>query len=130
MIYREQCALERNVNPTYGVVKQRRTRPGPFVILSLGIGLALCIVYTVYSNGRAQSAPIASVERSLRVLAAPAATLPPLPPVAIPPPLFHHSDPAITVVPQSRAGNAFLGGQGPALLRQEARESAPPVEGF
>ena len=130
MIYREQSAPERYVSPAYGTVSRRRTRPGLFVIVSLGVSLALCIAYIVYSNGRAQSAPIASVERSLRILTAPAETLPPLPPVAIHPPPFRHSAPAVTVVPQSRAGNAFLGGQGPALLRQETRESVSPVEGF
>ena len=130
MIYREQSARERYVSPAYGVVSTQRTRPGFFVILSLGVCLALCIAYIVYSNSGAQSAPIASVERSLRILAPPVVTLPPLPPVAREPSPFHHADTAVTVVPQSRAGNAFLGGQGPALLREETRESVSPVEGF
>lgn len=130
MIYREQSVRERYVNPAYGVGSKRRIRPGIFVILSLGVSLALCMAYIIYSNGRAQSEPIASVERSLRILAPPATMLPSLPPVAIQPSPFHHSDVAVTVVPQSRAGNAFLGGRGPAVLREEARESVSPVEGF
>jgi hypothetical protein len=130
VIYREQGACERYLGLGYSKVSKRQSRPGPFVIFSLGVSLALCIAYIVQTNSRAQSIHVASIERSLRILAPPVATVPSPPPRVVQLSPFHQPETAVTVVPQSRAGNAFLGGKGPALLREETRAAVVSVAGF
>jgi len=116
VIYREQFAPEFYAERHGSVLLKQHSRLGFWATIGLGTTLTLFIAYLIYVNVIVQPASVLSLERSLRVMAAPIQP--------IPPPLTssnrsahsHRHGKAITVIPQSRAANAFLGGQGPALL--------------
>ena len=94
------------------VLKQPST-VGPWVALGLGVTLLAFLGYLVYVNLLPPPSPPVSLERSLR------------PEAELSSPIsrskrtaqrsLERPPPAITVVPQGRAPNALLGGQGPAL---------------
>ncbi len=99
------------------VLKQPST-VGPWVALGLGVTLVAFLGYLVYVNLllpppasgspehflRSEMAFTSRVSRSKRIAPRP----------------LERRQPAVTVVPQGRAANALLGGQGPALPPEHA----------
>ena len=106
------------------VLKQPST-VGPWVALGLGVTLLAFLGYLVYVNLLLPPSPPVSLERSLR----PEAEL--SSPVSRSKRTAQRSlerhQPAITVVPQGRAPNALLGGQGPALPPEHVVPSGMPL---
>jgi hypothetical protein len=91
---------------------KRQPSLGPWLVMGLGIILMCFLAYLVYSNVLMPPVVFSSPERSLRMIAASTLTT-----TALPAPRQQHPQPlGITgrAVPQSRAANALLGGQGPA----------------
>jgi hypothetical protein len=91
---------------------RRQPSLGPWLVMGLGIILMCFLAYLVYSNVLMPPVVLSSPERSLRMLTASTATT-----TALPDPRQQHPQPlGVTgrAVPQSRAANALLGGQGPA----------------
>ena len=94
------------------VLKQPST-VGPWVALGLGVTLLAFLGSLVYVNLLLPPSPSVSPERALRPeaeLASPGSR-----PKRTSQRSLERRKPAITVVPQGRAPNALLGGQGPAL---------------
>ena len=119
MTYREQSDVALYEERYHDVVLQQRSTFGFWIVLSLGLTLMLVIAYLIYITTLAPAATVASVERSLHVLTTPVPTpFLSLPALTKSPNVKRHSR-AVTVIPQSRAANALLGGQGPALLSEE-----------
>jgi hypothetical protein len=121
--YRETFDADLEDPRRQDVVLQQRSVIGPWVALGLGIVLVGFLAYLIYSNVIVSVPPSASLERSLRVVTEPTPTT-----IALRArrPSPHQPEPgsaAITVVPQSRAINALLGGQGPALPPEHLVES-------
>jgi len=85
-------------------------------VTGLGVTLVLFLSYLVYSNLLLPSVDPLSLERSLRKLAESAPAMTVFLPEHVSAFPLHPSGPAMTSVPQSRATNALLGGEGPALL--------------
>ncbi len=115
---REMC--DANLDDHYRrdfVLKQPSTM-GPWVALGLGVTLLAFLAYLGYVN--LLLPPLASgspehffrpeVAFTARVARAPRTTQRPL----------ERRQPAVTVVPQGRAANTLLGGQGPALPPEHA----------
>ena len=106
------------------VLKQPST-VGPWVALGLGIALLTFLGSLVYINLLLPPASAVSPERVLR----PEAEF--LSPGSHPKRTSQRSlerrKPAITVVPQGRAPNALLGGQGPALLPERGVQASTPL---
>ena len=110
MTYRETGGPTPYEKQLRDIVLSRRSALGPWLVTGLGITLALFLSYLVYANVLTPVAPVASPERSLRLLtnATPAAATPQLAPTSpLPAPIW---GPAMTSVPQSRATDALLGG--------------------
>lgn len=94
-------------------VLKQPSRGGPWVALGLSITLVAFLGYIVSVNLLRPPSPPISHERALHFEAALAS---PVSRLKHPTPrTLERRMPAITVVPQGRAPNAFLGGQGPAL---------------
>src|SRR2546428_2916263 len=121
---REMC--DANLDDHYRrdfVLKQPSTM-GPWVALGLGVTLLAFLAYLGYVN--LLLPPLASgspehffrpeVAFTSRVARAPRTTQRPL----------ERRQPAVTVVPQGRAANTLLGGQGPALPPEHALTLAAP----
>lgn len=94
------------------VLKQPST-VGPWVALGLGITLLAFLGSLVYMNFLLPSSGPVSPERALRPEAEFA--VPGSPSKRTSQRALERRKPTMTVVPQGRAPNAFLGGQGPAL---------------
>jgi hypothetical protein len=105
-------------------VLKRPSTVGPWVALGLGIILLAFLGSLVYMNFLLPSSTPVSSERALRPAAAFAA--PGSPPKRIGQRALERRKPAMTVVPQGRAPNAFLGGQGPALPPEQGTPVSSP----
>jgi hypothetical protein len=108
-------AYDTNLDERYQrdfVLKQPST-VGPWVALGLGVTLLAFLGSLVYVNLLLPPSLSGSPERSLRLEAE--LTPPGSYPKRISQRSLERRKPAITVVPQGRAPNALLGGQGPAL---------------
>jgi hypothetical protein len=118
--YREQCDVELYEERYHDVVLQQRSTLGVWVVLGLGATLIVVVFYLLYTNTRAPVTSSPSIERSLHILATPV----PAPMLSLPAltssSTSKRRNQAVTSIPQSRAANALLGGQGPALLPEEA----------
>jgi hypothetical protein len=116
VIYRETGETDFYEEHLRDIVLKQQSTIGPWVVTGLGVTLVLFLSYLVYSNLRLPSADPLWSERSLRKLAesAPARTV--FLPEHVRTLPRRPSGPAMTSVPQSRATNALLGGEGPALL--------------
>ena len=116
MIYRERSDGDRYEDHLRDIVLKRHSAVGPWLVMGLGATLALFLFYLVFSNIVRPAPVAASHERSLRMMT----ETPPLPTMATPDrpvsdlTMPWHAD--ATSVPQSRANNALVGGEGPALL--------------
>jgi hypothetical protein len=114
--YRERCDADLYSEHPGNIVLSRHSTIGPWLVMGLGVTLALFLSYLVCSNLLLTTLEPPSPERSLRIIAesAPATTVS----LADHGDLFHQYQwgPATTSVPRSRATNALLGGEGPALL--------------
>ncbi|MCZ6876375.1 MAG: hypothetical protein O7G88_23075 [bacterium] len=114
MIYRERSDAELYDDHLRDIVLKRHSPVGPWLVMGLGAALALFLCYLVFSNIIRPAPVAASHERSLRMMT----ETPSLPratpdwPAALAMPWRS----AATSVPQSRATNALVGGEGPALL--------------
>ena len=116
MIYRERCNTDLYEEHLRDIVLRRHSAIGPWLVMGLGVMLVLFLSYLVYSNVLRPSQVAPSPERSLRMITdtAPATTVTALDDSSF---SLHPSwRPAATSVPQSRATNALVGGEGPALL--------------
>lgn len=120
MTYRERCDVDLYEERYHDVVLQQRSTLGVWVVLSLGTTLIVVVSYLLYINLRVPVASSPSIERSLHILAtpvpAPMLSLPALTSLS----KSTRRNQTVTSIPQSRAANALLGGQGPALLPEEA----------
>jgi hypothetical protein len=108
-------AYDTNLDERYHrdfVLKQPST-VGPWVALGLAVTLLAFLGSLLYVNFLLPPSASGSLERSLRLEAE--FTSPGLHPKRISQRSLERRKPAITVVPQGRAPNALLGGQGPAL---------------
>jgi hypothetical protein len=118
--YRERCDVDLYEERYHDVVLQQRSTLGVWVVLSLGTTLIVVVSYLLYINLRVPVASSPSIERSLHILAtpvpAPMLSLPALTSLS----KSTRRNQTVTSIPQSRAANALLGGQGPALLPEEA----------
>ena len=94
-------------------VLKQPSRVGPWLALGLSVTLVALLGYLVSVNLLLTPSPPISPERALHSEAALASSVARLEHPA-PRPLERRM-PAITIVPQGRAPNALLGGQGPAL---------------
>jgi hypothetical protein len=114
--YRERCDTDLYSEHPGNIVLSRHSVIGPWLVMGLGVTLALFLFYLIYSNLLLTTLEPSSPERSLRMLAesASATTIS----FADHRDLLHQHQwgPATTSVPRSRATNALLGGEGPALL--------------
>jgi hypothetical protein len=89
------------------------SRVGPWLAFGLSVTLVAFLGYLVSVNLLHPPSPSIPSERALHseaTLASPGSRLKPPPPRPL-----ERRMPAITIVPQGRAPNALLGGQGPAL---------------
>ena len=116
MIYRERYNTDLYEEHLRDIDLRRHSAIGPWLVMGLGVMLALFLSYLVYSNVLRPSQVVPSPERSLRMITdiAPATTV-----TASDDPSFSLRPswrPDVTSVPQSRATNALVGGEGPALL--------------
>lgn len=116
MTYREQFGSDFYEERYHDVVLKQRSMLGFWVVMSLGAMLVVFGAYLVYVNMIAPATSLPSLESSLHVIAAPVPASTFSLSALNNPPNFNRRDLAITVIPQSRAANALLGGQGPALL--------------
>jgi hypothetical protein len=119
VLYRENCETAHNFCDDMrdqNIALKQATMLGPWLVMSLGTVLVCFLIYLVYSNLLVPIQPKLLSERSSRsttdttVLTGapdsdPLSTL-----------QSRHLGTAITAIPHSRAANALLGGQGPALL--------------
>ena len=106
------------------VLKQPST-VGPWVALGLGVTLLVFLSSLVYMNLLLPAASSASPERALyseAAFAAPGAS-----PKRASQRSLERRKSALTVVPQGRALNAFLGGQGPALPPEYGVPAGTPL---
>jgi hypothetical protein len=114
--YREQFDANVYEERYHDVALQQHSALGLWVVLSLGATLIVVVSYLIYVNLLAPSTSALSVERSLHILV----TSTPARIHSLPTPsrLTHvkRQGKPMTIIPQSRAANALLGGQGPALL--------------
>jgi hypothetical protein len=112
--YREQFDADVYEERYHDMALQQQSALGLWVVLGLGATLIVVILYLIYVNLLTPSASAISVERSLHSLGAPA------PGYRLPlpsrPTNIKRQSRTMTIIPQSRAANALLGGQGPALL--------------
>ena len=99
------------------VLKQPST-VGPWVALGLGVTLVAFLGYLVYVNLLLPLPAAGSPEHLLRPEAAFTSRMSRSKRI-VQRPLDRHQ-PAVTLVPQGRAANALLGGQGPALPPEHA----------
>jgi hypothetical protein len=115
VIYRERYEVEHFEERYRNIVLRQQSVFGPWFVMGLGAMLALFVLYLICSNILLPPSTLSSPERSLRVIALPTGTsssaLHPFEEEAI-----QQVGPAVTVVPHSRAANAFLGGHGPAAV--------------
>lgn len=126
MTYREQSDVELYEERYHDVVLLRRSTFGLWVVLSLGATLVVIVSYLIYTTLLAPGVSAPSIERSLHILATPVpARILSLPALSSAPDTQHRGR-AMTVIPQSRAANALLGGRGPALLPEEAWTTPSP----
>lgn len=116
MLYRESYEID--PDPGDGeqyrnIALQQSAMLGPWLVISLGVTLMFFLIYLLYSSFFAPVQPMLASEHSLRLMTDT---------VMRPEREFLHVMPlrsfgtAITAIPHSRAANALLGGQGPALL--------------
>ena len=119
MLYRDSwdadpalCEDERYQN----IALKQPTILGPWFVMSLWTVLVLFLLYVVYSHWLVSIRPGFSPKHVLRLPID--TTIGPHTPAdeRDNPQQLHHSGVAGTTVPHSRADNALLGGQGPALL--------------
>ena len=112
--YRERCEINPYEERYDNIALKRQTAFGPWLVMGLGIILVLFLAYLVYSNLLVPPAALSSPERSLRIIAESATAMA----MTLPEPLNQQHLQQLGVagrtVPQSRAANALLGGQGPA----------------
>lgn len=110
------------------VLKQPPT-VGPWVALGLGVTLVAFLSYLVYVNVLLSLPAAGSPEQLLRLEVASTSRLSRATRTAQRP--LERRQPAAILVPQGRAANALLGGQGPALPPEYALSpvlsSSPPV---
>ena len=106
------------------VLKQPST-VGPWVALGLGVTLLAFLGSLVYMNLLLPSPASVSPERARRPEAE--FILPGSYPKRTSQRSLEQRKPAITVVPQGRAPNAFLGGQGPALPPERGVQADTPL---
>ena len=116
MIYRETGNTALCEESIRDIVLSRRSVLGPWLVMGLGVILALLLSYLVYANLLTPAVPSPSPERSLRLLTKSAPTAPPPQFERVYPRPSFIWGPAVTSVPQSRAADALLGGDGPALF--------------
>jgi hypothetical protein len=118
--YRERGDVDLYEERYHDVVLQQRSTLGVWVVLSLGATLIMVVSYLLYTTMQVPVVSDPSIERSLHILATPV----PAPMLSLPALTSASNskrrDQAVTSIPQSRAANALLGGQGPALLPEEA----------
>ena len=120
-------AYDTNLDERYHrdfVLKQPST-VGPWVALGLGVTLLAFLGSLVYVNLILPPSLSGSPERSLRLEAE--VTSPGSYPKRISQRSLERRKPAITVVPQGRAPNALLGGQGPALPPEHGMHASTPL---
>ena len=119
MFYRESwdvgpalCEDERYQN----IALKQPTMFGPWLVMSLWTALVLFLLYVIYAHWLVSAPPGFSTKHALHVPVDP--TIDPNVPAGgqASPQQFHHPGTTITAVPHSRADNALVGGQGPALL--------------
>ncbi|MGQ4809523.1 hypothetical protein NKDENANG_02940 [Candidatus Entotheonellaceae bacterium PAL068K] len=116
MVYREMDDTALYEESIRDIVLSRRSVLGPWLVMGLGVVLALLLSYLLYANLLTPAALSSSSEQSLRQLTkfVPTAPLPQFERVyPRPAPIW---GPAVTSIPQSRAADALLGGDGPALF--------------
>jgi hypothetical protein len=106
------------------VLKQPST-VGPWVALGLGVTLLAFLGSLVYMNLLLPASASVSSERALRPEAE--FVSPGLYPKRTSQRFLERRKPAITVVPQGRAPNALLGGQGPALPPERGVQAGIPL---
>jgi hypothetical protein len=119
VLYRESCETAHDFcdDMRYqNIALKQPTMLGPWLVMSLGTVLVCFLVYLVYSNLLVPVQPKLLSEHSLHIttdtsILTGAPDSDPLSMLQ-----FRHLGTAITAVPHSRAANALLGGQGPALL--------------
>ena len=119
MFYRESwdvapalCEDERYQN----IALKQPTILGPWLVMSLWTMLVLFLLYVVYSHWLVSTQPGVSPKQALHVPIDSTAGPNLAPGERGSPQQLPHSSAAGTTVPHSRADNALLGGQGPALL--------------
>jgi hypothetical protein len=115
VIYREKYEANPYEERYCNIVLRRQSTYGPWFVIGLGTMLVLFVAYLIYSNVLSPLSTTFAPERSLWMIAKPAGTftseIHPLTEDNILKPGV-----AVTIVPHSRATNAFLGGQGPAAI--------------
>jgi hypothetical protein len=98
---------------------------GPWVALGLGVTLLAFLGSLVYMNLLLPPSASVSSERALRPKAE--SVLPGPYPKRTSQRSLEQRQPAITVVPQGRAPNALLGGQGPASPPERGGQADTPL---
>lgn len=114
MTYREQFDADMYEERYHDLALQQRSVLGLWVVLGLSATLLVVITYLISVNLLMPSASATSVERSLHSLDTSA--LGHRLPLPSSPANIKRQSRTMTMIPQSRAANALLGGHGPALL--------------
>lgn len=116
MIYRERSEASLQEDHLRDIVLKRHSPLGPWLVMGLGATLALFLFYLVFSNVIRPTPVAASYERSLRMMVETPSLPTMLPSDQSASDLAMPWYPDATNVPQSRATNALVGGEGPASL--------------
>jgi hypothetical protein len=123
VMFRENIVLYRESGETepdfcydtryQNIALKQPTMLGPWLVMSLGTVLVCFLIYLVYSNLLVPVQPKSLSERWLHLTTDTITGVPESDPWSLL--QFRPLGTAITAVPHSRAANALLGGQGPAL---------------
>jgi hypothetical protein len=119
----ETCDAQTDDQYRRDFILKRPSTVGPWVALGLGVTLAAFLSYLVYVNLLLPPSPLAPEHTRHPEVTSSAPTARPRRALQRPP---ERRMRAMTVVPQGRAPNALLGGQGPALLPEYALPPGVP----
>jgi hypothetical protein len=125
VMYRETCNAEIDNVRSEDVRLRQHSTSDPWIVLGLGVMLAVLLTYLIYANVLFPPAPPSSPEHSMRVLDDPSSWRGTLRaqeahPSPEPPP------PSKKASAQNRTPYALLGGQGPASPPSYSRDTSTP----